>query len=502
MGKKWNKNYARLGVTIVISVCVCMVFSEVLKARASIFATIGKIFSALTPVVIGIVIAFLLNPVMIYARRAITWVVTKIKKNADYDKVYDHTRLPALLFTVVFFLALVFGFFYLMIPSLYTSISDLVQSMPEYLENAKEWVKAKFEGDSAFGQQLSKAVDYLETDVYDYIRGQVMPNLDTIMLKVSSGVVVGLKVVLNFFIGIIVTVYLLYSKDVLLAQGRKMIYCTFNKRTGNKIMRALSYANQVFGGFINGKILDSIIIGILCFVFTSAVGMKYASVISVIVGITNIIPFFGPFIGAVPGSLLALMDDPLMFVIFLVWIIVLQQFDGNILGPLILGDATGLSSLWVLVAILVGGDLFGVMGMVLGVPVFACVYALIAVHLRDGLRAKRLSSKTEDYIRLSGFDERTGEPIYREKHEMRKSLRAQKRKRILYNKLHHIKNDQFEEEDTLQELEVPKKKVTEKETRGDKADSPEKTLRELFHQTVEGTDENGNILEDDNEDEE
>jgi predicted PurR-regulated permease PerM len=153
-----------------------------------------------------------------------------------------------------------------------------------------------------------------------------------------------------------------------------VIYCLFSKKTGNKIMEGCSYANVVFGGFINGKILDSCIIGIICFIFTSAVHMRYAVLISVVVGVTNIIPFFGPFIGAVPGALLALMDDPIMFVVFIIWIIVLQQFDGNILGPLILGDATGISGIWVLLAILVGGDLFGVAGMILGICVSVCIF--------------------------------------------------------------------------------------------------------------------------------
>ena len=195
-------------------------------------------------------------------------------------------------------------------------------------------------------------------------------------------------------------------------------------------MEGCSYANVVFGGFINGKILDSCIIGIICFIFTSAVHMRYAVLISVVVGVTNIIPFFGPFIGAVPGALLALMDDPIMFVIFVIWIIVLQQFDGNILGPLILGDATGISGIWVLLAILVGGDLFGVPGMILGVPVFACLYAFFAVQLRDKLRAKEYSSRTEDYIRLKKFDDETGEPIYRERHDERKTLRESRLKQV------------------------------------------------------------------------
>ena len=456
---KWDRNFVKLGITLTLSVCVCMIFYEILKARHDIFAYLGKIFSALTPIVIGIVIAFLLNPIMIYIRRGITFLVCRIKKtkSADYyDSVYKHTKLPALILTLAIFIGILTGFLYLIIPKIYESLTDLVASMPTYLNRLQRWVDKMFAKNARLEGQLQNVIHYLETDVFEIFKNQVMPNLDTIALKISSGVLLGVKMIMNTFIGIIVTVYLLYSKEKLLAQGRKMIYFIFSRKTGNKLMRAFGYANQVFGGFINGKILDSIIIGILCFALTSAIGMKYAVLCSVIVGVTNIIPFFGPFIGAVPGALLALMDDPVMFVVFIILIIFLQQFDGNILGPLILGDATGLSSLWVLISILVGGGLFGFGGMVLGVPVFACVYAFIAIQLRDGLRKKNLSSKTEDYIGLIGFDEETDEPIYREKHAKRKSLRQRKRRRVLYDRFHHHKKDQTEETLPEEDSDTPK----------------------------------------------
>ena len=276
-------------------------------------------------------------------------------------------------------------------------------------------------------EKFTYAVDYLENNILTLFQEKVMPNMDTIVVNISSGIVVGVKAVFNFMVGIIVAVYLLNSKETLIAQFKKFVYLLFSKKTGNKILEGLSYANMVFGGFINGKILDSIIIGILCFIFTAAIGMKYAVLISVIVGVTNIIPFFGPFIGAIPGALLALMDDPMMFIIFIIFVLALQQFDGNILGPLILGDSTGLSGMWVLVAILVGGDLFGVAGMVLGVPVFACIYALVAVLLRDGLRSKNLSSDTEDYHLLKGFDLETGEPVYKDKNDTRRTIKHRKK---------------------------------------------------------------------------
>ncbi len=427
MGNKWNKNYLRLGVVLTISLCTTIVFSQILKGWRSIFGVIGAIFSALTPFVIGIVIAFLLSPIMNYIRKGLAVILTKISKKTDYDTAYKKVNTLSVVLTIALFIGLITIFLWIVIPRIYESLKDLVDSMPGYLDSLQNWADKMFAKNAFLEEKFTYAVDYLENNILTLFREKVMPNMDTIVVNISSGIVVGVKAVFNFMVGIIVAVYLLNSKETLIAQFKKFVYLLFSKKTGNKILDGLSYANMVFGGFINGKILDSIIIGILCFIFTAAIGMKYAVLISVIVGVTNIIPFFGPFIGAIPGALLALMDDPMMFIIFIIFVLALQQFDGNILGPLILGDSTGLSGMWVLVAILVGGDLFGVAGMVLGVPVFACIYALVAVLLRDGLRSKNLSSDTEDYHLLKGFDLETGEPVYKDKNDTRRTIKHRKK---------------------------------------------------------------------------
>lgn len=450
MKNKWNKNIIQLGVMLALAGCACILFAEVIKQWKSIFGFFGKFMSAMTPIIIGIVLAFLVNPIMIYVRRGLSFLVCKLKKQADYDLVYKKVKVPALIITVILFLGILVGFLWLVIPRVYESLTDLVNNAEDYINSAEAWIKKVFAQNKLVEDKLSQALNYVENNIFTIVTDKIMPNLDTIVKTLSSGVVVGIKAIMNFFIGMIVMIYLLMSKDVLLAQCKKVIYCLFSKKTGNKIMEGCSYANVVFGGFINGKILDSFIIGIICFIFTSAVHMRYAVLISVVVGVTNVIPFFGPFIGAVPGALLALMDDPIMFIVFIIWIIILQQFDGNILGPLILGDATGISGVWVLLAILVGGDLFGVAGMVLGVPVFACLYAFFAVQLRDKLRAKSLSSGTADYIKLKKFDDETGEPIYRERHDERKTLRESRAKSVVRNFMNkmHVKQREKDAEQT------------------------------------------------------
>ncbi len=429
MGDRWNKGYFKFGVVLTVSLCICIVFGEFINEWRSIAGVIGKFMSALTPFIIGVVIAFLLDPIMIVYRRGFAHIFgTKLKK-WSYDEAFRKSKTICLIATILTFIVVMVGFLWIVIPRVYESLQDLVLNMPSYIDGMREWVEKMFSKNKFLEGQLDSILVYVEENVMGWVSDKIMPNIDQILLTISNGFVAGVTAVFNFLVGLIVAIYALASKDILLAQGRKIIFCTFSKKNGTNILHGLSYANSVFGGFISGKILDSAIIGVMCFAFTAAVGMKYAVLISVIVGVTNVIPFFGPFIGAVPGALLALMDDPLMFIIFLIFVFLLQQFDGNILGPLILGDSTGLSGLWVLVAILIGGDLFGVPGMVLGVPVFACMYALFAVVLRDKLRAKGLSSKTEDYFRLTGFDDETGEPVYRKKHDYSKNSIKQKKKK-------------------------------------------------------------------------
>lgn len=435
MSKKWNKNIIRIGIVFTVCTCICMTFNIIIGEWKSIFAGFGRLISAMTPIIIGVVIAFLLNPIMVGFQRGFAWFFSKKLKKKDYKQAYDDSKVVSVALTVVAFLGLLTLFFYLVIPRVYESLQDLVGNFQGYIDSARNTIQKLFSKNDILEEKLYSLADYAENNVLDYLQRFLMPNLDTIFNKVTSGVMLGVKSVMNFLIGIIVAIYALISKEKFIAQGKKIVYRIFNRRRGNTIIDGFRCANDIFSGFINGKILDSFIIGIICYIFTAAVGMKYAVLISVIVGITNIIPFFGPFIGAVPGTLLALMDDPIMAVIFIVWILVLQQFDGNILGPIILGDSTGISGLWVLFAILVGGNLFGVMGMIFGVPVFACIYTAITIWLRNGLKQKKLSPRTNDYELLQYIDPYTGKYVYRDIEEKQERGVKKKKKNEVAKKI-------------------------------------------------------------------
>lgn len=250
-----------------------------------------------------------------------------------------------------------------------------------------------------------------------------MPEMDTIFGGIFNGVIGTGVLIKNLFVGIVIAVYLLAGKEVFFAQTKKILFTLLPVKAGNRIIAVTRQSHKVFGGFIIGKLIDSFIIFLLCLLGMVFLKMPFALLISVIIGITNVVPFFGPIIGAIPCGLLVLMVDPLKCLYFVIFILALQQFDGNILGPIILGDSTGLSSFWVIFAILISGGVFGFAGMVIGVPAFAVIYTLISEYCNGKLKRHELPNNTEMYMNLKQIDE-DDKPIYYEKEPKRIGLTA------------------------------------------------------------------------------
>lgn len=224
------------------------------------------------------------------------------------------------------------------------------------------------------------------------------------MAGVTTGVIGVVKILFNVIIGIIISIYVLMSKEVFIGQSKKVVYAMFSGKKANAIIHTVHKSNEIFGGFISGKILDSLIIGILCFICLYFMKMPYSVLVSVIVGVTNVIPFFGPYLGAVPSTILIMLANPIQGLYFVIFILVLQQIDGNIIGPKILGDSTGLSSFWVVFAILMGGGLFGIPGMIIGVPLFAVIFYILRRALNYIIQKKQLPLDSKNYIWAEKLD--------------------------------------------------------------------------------------------------
>ena len=234
-------------------------------------------------------------------------------------------------------------------------------------------------------------------DIQTWLTKEVLPQASTLMTVLSGGVVSTLVFLKNLLVGIIVSVYLLATKELCAAQARKIVHGLFSRENVRWVLLGTRKVDEIFSGFVRGKLLDSLIIGIICFVGCSILKFPYTPLVSVIVGVTNVIPFFGPFLGAIPSTFLIILADPLKGLYFVLFVLALQQLDGNVIGPKILGDKTGLSSLWVIIAILVGGSFFGIPGMFFGVPVCACLYSAASFFIESRLRRKCLPLSTEAY---------------------------------------------------------------------------------------------------------
>lgn len=397
------RTYICWGVTA-LTVLLLLVAAVFVVMRWSLVAALGaKIAHILAPVIYGAVFAYLLNPVYNRVQAA----VMKLTKNIIPDEK-GRKRLGGFLGTLAslcLLVAVVVGLISMLIPQLISSIRGVMETLPSSINNLEIWLEKVLADNPDLEQQVMQhygaAADYLQ----NWLTNVVVPNIYRIIGSVSSGVVLVVRAVFDILIGLIVMVYLLNMKEKLLAQAKMIIYGVFPLKIANKVIEEGRYVHQVFGGFIIGKLLDSLIIGLICFVLLGFANMPYVLLVSVIVGVTNVIPFFGPFIGAIPSAFLILLSDPMKCLYFLIFVLLLQQFDGNILGPKILGDSTGLSSFWVLFSILLFGGLMGFVGMIIGVPTFAVMYRLVTEFTTWRLGKKALSGNLNEYDRLNYIDE-------------------------------------------------------------------------------------------------
>ena len=300
----------------------------------------------------------------------------------------------AIVLSLIFAVLVVYVLLAMVLPQLYLSIVGLVNAVPEYIRIMQQWL-LDFLADNP---EIQTAV----LPYYNWLKAEILPQLTGVVSSVSSGVVALALLLKDILIAIIVSVYLLARKDVFAAQSKKIVYSVFRTDVADLLVEETRSAYRILSGFINGKLVDSLIIGIIALVCCNLFRFPYPMLLAVIIGVTNIIPFFGPFIGAIPCALLILLVSPLKCLYFVIFIFVLQQFDGNILGPKILGDSTGLASFWVLFSILLFGGLFGFVGMVLGVPVFAMFYSVVSRLVRCGLKKRGLPLETEQYLGRTG----------------------------------------------------------------------------------------------------
>lgn len=365
-------------------------------------SAISTLTGILMPFIYGAVIAYLLKPVCntieAFLRRFIP------------EKMKGLINALSVTFTILFGLLLVYALFMMIVPQLITSVTTLYYTAQRNLAKFVQWANHVefFEQNTQIMDLLNSTYDTVSTSIDTLVKTKLLPSMQNILSGALSGAALGvLNVVVvlkNLVIGIIVAVYMLASRKRFVQQAKMVLYSLVKPRWASLITEELKYADRMFGGFINGKILDSAIIGLLCYIGCLIFKFPSALLVSVIIGVTNVIPFFGPFIGAIPATLLILIQNPIKALWFVLFVLVLQQLDGNIIGPKILGNTTGLSSFWVLFAILLFGGLWGFAGMIVGVPLFAVIYDVIKKLVIHGLR------RNEELDMLNTYHDNFGDP--------------------------------------------------------------------------------------------
>ena len=406
MKKSFRSPQFQWGLTafIVIVSSICFFFS-IFKMQG-LFSAIGTFIGILKPFIYGATVAYFLLPIynmLVKKSSPLFSRMFKTKRRAD-----GWAKMISSIASVMLLILLVSALLYMVLPQLATSIISLTYSMQDYPVIISNWLEEFMQTSPDIKNKLLEVYSQFSDWAVRWIQDSMLPSL----IKVMGGSLMGtVNILKNVIVGIIIAIYVLNSKDLFAAQAKKIAYSIFSTEHANLFIKNTRFIHRVFGGFITGKLLDSLIIGMITFVFMSVFDMPYVVLISVIIGVTNFIPFFGPFIGAIPCSFLVLMVSPLKCLYFVIFILILQQFDGNILGPKILGDSTGLSSFWVMFAILIAGGLFGFVGMIIGVPLFAVLYSLITTLVNRSLTDKDLPVKTSDYFFMDCIDPDTHKPV-------------------------------------------------------------------------------------------
>lgn len=394
-----KKNFT-WGLTAFLVIGASIILYYFVFHGASISNGIQTVLRISMPIVDGMILAYLLTPLVNGIEKKALIPLCKKQNISLHTKNKKRMRAISILLTLIIVCTLVYTFFSMVIPQIIKSVQSIIFQFPVYVTNLEAFITKLLANNPDIDEFATEMLDKYSLQISDWLNNNVIPQMNTIIKSLSLSVISFLKSIWNLIIGFIISIYILGSKENFCGQAKKMAYAFFDRKTANSIINDFRFTHKTFSGFISGKILDSLIIGCICFACIALMDMPYAVLISVIVGVTNVIPFFGPYLGAVPSALLILLINPIKCLYFIIFILILQQFDGNFLGPKILGESTGLSSFWVIFSITIFGGLFGIFGMIIGVPCFAVIYAFVKKLTNSLLKKRGLPISTERYMQL------------------------------------------------------------------------------------------------------
>lgn len=386
MKVNWNTKYTTIAVYAFIVVVLSIIFYLIVSEVSLFKIQVNKYLSIFQPIIIGFVMAYIFNFILEFFE---TVLLSKIFTAEKHRKI---KRIVGIVLTYLVVALLFYLFLKFVLPQLISSIMGLVNDIPGYFTAITNKV-GEITNDFYIGEEYYDIILAKWNEFVEYIlrfATDLVPKLGYLTKAIISSI-------WNIALGIIISIYLLLDKERFKALSKKMILSIFSEKNANRIMVLVNRIDHIFGRFLSGKILDSLIIGMLTFIVLKIVKMPYVILVSFIVGITNIIPFFGPFIGAIPSFFIIFFVSPVKGFWFLLIILIIQQIDGNIIGPKILGDSLGISAFWILFSLLVAGKILGFVGMIIGVPLFVFIYSIIKDIVEYRLEKKGLPRDTKEY---------------------------------------------------------------------------------------------------------
>ncbi len=403
---RWDKKYLYWGMTAFVVLAAAIIFYYIVFHNEQFAEIIKNIVNICFPIIDGLVIAFLLCPMINWIeKRIFARIIPKLRRGERLnDNAQKWMRAGSIFLAYVIVILLLVAFFISVIPQIRLSIENIIAQSSQYRSNIESWINDINSKYPDLAVLITDTYQEYADELKVWQNENLMSKVQELLTTVSVSVFGFFGAIWDIVIGAIISVYILANKERYSGQFKKLAYGFLDVNVGNVLISNFRMANNKFSGFIVGKILDSIIIGIICFVCCSLFQFPYPVLLGLIIGVTNVIPFFGPFFGAIPCALLIFMINPVQCIWFLIFILVLQQFDGNILGPMILGESTGISGFWVIFSITFFGGIWGVPGMIVGVPLFAVMYAIIKTTLETKLLNKKLPILTDKYIYVDYID--------------------------------------------------------------------------------------------------
>lgn len=437
---KLNNNYIKWGITAFSVIAASLFFYYIIFHISELIANIKAIINVIMPVIFGLVIAYILTPILNALERSILNPLFDKMKIQNTSSRKKWVRAIAVILTSCIFFLSIYVLLAMLISQIVPSLQTIVHNFDVYFSNVVNWLNATLEDHAELRDYLLPKVTQAFGELEKWFENtatDILAKSSEFVKSVTKSIFAFFKVAWNFILGYIIAIYLMLSKEKFAAQGKKIIYAFFKTDNANTVLKGFRFVHRTFIGFISGKVLDSIIIGLLCFIGTTFLQTPYAALVSLIVGVTNVIPFFGPYLGAIPSAFLILIVDlthPMHCVTFIIFIIILQQIDGNIIGPRILGQSTGLTGFWVIFAITVFGGLFGIPGMIVGVPIFAIIYAAIKTLVNRSLCKKKLPQDTTLYHEVDYIDKDGNFMETEEERESKKFSKKNKKPKKIFSK--------------------------------------------------------------------